>query len=152
MKKGFTLIELLIVMVIVGILVTVVLPKYNASLERARAMEAVTNLKAASDTINARYVLNGNQYSRNGVVTTGDAIAGNFIKSRYFSEPVWLDGDAAQVQLSVTREGNSYSLRAHNENGELKYLFCDGDAKMCTYAGAELSSASGSQYRIDLGE
>lgn len=30
MKKGFTLIELLIVMVIVGVLVTVSLPKYRA--------------------------------------------------------------------------------------------------------------------------
>lgn len=151
MKKGFTLIELLIVMVVVGVLVTVVLPKYNASLERARAMEAITNLKAASDTLNARYVINGNKYSRNGVVTTGDKIGGDFIKSRYFSEPVWAEGNTTQVQVSVTREGNSYNLHAHNENGELKYFTCTGDSKMCGFAGADTTTAQG-EYRIDLGD
>ena len=62
MKKGFTLIELLIVMVLVGILVTIALPKYRASMERGRATEGITNLKAASDAVNAQYIIDGNQY------------------------------------------------------------------------------------------
>ena len=58
MKKGFTLIELLIVMVIVGVLVTVSLPKYRASMERGRATEGINNVRAISDAVNAKYVMN----------------------------------------------------------------------------------------------
>ena len=62
MKKGFTLIELLIVMVLVGVLVTIVLPKYYISMERGRALEGINNLRAASDFVNTRYIINGNSY------------------------------------------------------------------------------------------
>ena len=44
MKKGFTLAELLIVIVIVGVLTLVALPKYRTAVERARALEAVENV------------------------------------------------------------------------------------------------------------
>lgn len=43
MKKGFTLVELLMVVVLVGILVLVALPKYQTALERGRALEGVHN-------------------------------------------------------------------------------------------------------------
>lgn len=88
MKSGFTLIELLIVMVIVGILVTIALPKYNASLERARAQEGIANIKAASDMVNARYVMDGNTYDNaraNLVDANGNFRTGDFTKSKYFN-------------------------------------------------------------------
>ena len=44
MKKGFTLVELLIVMVIVGVLTFVALPKYQTAVERTRALEAMENI------------------------------------------------------------------------------------------------------------
>lgn len=46
-KKGFTLVELLMVVIIIGILVTLAVPNYYRSVERAKAGKA----KAALDAI-----------------------------------------------------------------------------------------------------
>ena len=44
MKKGFTLAELLIVIVLVGVLTLMALPKYRTAVERARALEAMEDV------------------------------------------------------------------------------------------------------------
>ena len=53
MKKGFTLIELLTVVLIVAVLTSVALPKYMRSVERARATEAMANVKVINDAVYA---------------------------------------------------------------------------------------------------
>jgi len=45
-KKGFTLLELLIVVIIIGVLATMALPQYTATIEKARSGEAVINIGA----------------------------------------------------------------------------------------------------------
>lgn len=52
-QQGFTLMELLITVLILGILTSVALPQYMRSLERARATEAMTNIKALNDAVYA---------------------------------------------------------------------------------------------------
>ena len=52
-KKGFTLLELLVSVLIIGILTSIALPNYNRSIEKSRATEALTNIKAANDAVYA---------------------------------------------------------------------------------------------------
>lgn len=52
-RKGFTLMELLITVLIIGILTSIALPQYTRSLERSRATEAMTGLKALNDAVYA---------------------------------------------------------------------------------------------------
>ncbi len=166
MKKGFTLIELLIVMVIVGILVTVALPKYNASMERGRVTEALTNLQAASDALNTRYLLDDNTYTCDGLVNTennlfkiGNTPTASLTKSVYFSEPVadctHTRTNPAYVDVTTDRVTGDYSLTARNQNGEMQYITCDREdssdapANICENIGAERDSTTG-QYRMDF--
>ena len=156
MKKGFTLIELLIVMVILGILVTISVPKYNAAVERGRAMEALTNLRAASEVLNTRYLVNDNAYTCSGVANSagefkvGTAPTANFTKATYFNEPTVADCTAtANMSVSTARNTGEYTLTAYNEDGELKYITCTGDTDLCQNAGAE--AGSDGVYKIDYG-
>ena len=165
MKQGFTLVELLIVMVIVGILVTIARPKYQASLERARSMEGINNLKAASDILNAHYVMNGNIYLGNGVVKCvggtegGKFITGDFTKYKYFTEPkASLSFESgvcyAGPQITVSRDDGStippYSLIAYNENGEFIKIKCSAQpgTNYCEEIGAE--KGSDNEYWINF--
>ncbi|MEI8175533.1 MAG: prepilin-type N-terminal cleavage/methylation domain-containing protein [Candidatus Omnitrophota bacterium] len=45
MKKAFTLIELMIVLIIVGVLASITLPKFTSTIDKAKADQATTYLK-----------------------------------------------------------------------------------------------------------
>ena len=140
MKKGFTLIQLLIVMVIVGVLVTVSLPKYRASMERGRATEGINNVRAISDAVNAKYVMNENSYSLAGLTDSNGNVTGvDMTKSVNFSTPKMTLSDS-KVTVTTTRTG-SYTLTATNQNGELISIECTGDAETCQNIGMEKNSS-----------
>lgn len=54
-KKGFTLLELIIVLVVVGALASVALPKYFKTIEYARNLEAVRNLSIIRQALQTCY-------------------------------------------------------------------------------------------------
>ena len=59
MKKGFTMIELIFVIVILGILASVAIPRLAATREDAEISAAVANLRTLVSDINAYYTVKG---------------------------------------------------------------------------------------------
>ena len=49
--QGFTLVEVLTVVVIIAVLTTLALPMYTRTVERSRATEAMSAIKALNDSI-----------------------------------------------------------------------------------------------------
>ena len=60
MKKGFTMIELIFVIVILGILASVAIPRLAATREDAEISATVANLRTLVSDANAYYVAKGN--------------------------------------------------------------------------------------------
>ncbi|MBR3631797.1 MAG: prepilin-type N-terminal cleavage/methylation domain-containing protein [Elusimicrobiaceae bacterium] len=59
-QKAFTLIELLVVVLIIGILSAIALPQYEKAVEKSKAAEAVTVLRAVSEAEEVYWLANGN--------------------------------------------------------------------------------------------
>jgi prepilin-type N-terminal cleavage/methylation domain-containing protein len=71
-RKGFTMVELLVVVVIVGILAAVAIPKYTRSVENGKADAAVSQLKMIG-TANRMYSIDHSGY----YVTGGALVSGS---------------------------------------------------------------------------
>ncbi len=66
MRKGFTMIELIFVIVILGVLASVAIPRLAATRDDAEVAKAATNLTTAISDITAYYTAKGNFKSGSG--------------------------------------------------------------------------------------
>lgn len=141
-RGGFTLIELLIVMVVVGILVTVALPKYKAALEKGRGLQGVANVAAYSEAVNVYYVKNGNSYGNDENIVKSFADVAGLTKDRedvpLFSQiNAKLDNTHTKVTVSITRNsGSGYTITFENAGGEVTSRYCTGNLRYCKALGA----------------
>jgi len=123
-KKGFTLLEVLIVVIIIGILASIALPQYIATIEKSKSAEAATNvgsIRAALD----RY------WYQNGAITTTisdlDIDNPNNVVNKLYSYAVTDDGTTATtraytVTATRTSGGNTYTVswkQTDNNTGKL---------------------------------
>lgn len=129
MKKGFTLVELLIVMVIIGTLVTVALPKYQSALERGRALEGLRNVQYAAEYVNAKALATGHWLSDSNADDKKELDAfkrTDMVKSKFFALP-----SVSGTVVSIRREGADwkYQLTAHSTNdGDIEWIRCESRA------------------------
>jgi len=75
-KKGFTLIELIMVIVILGILAAVAVPKFldlQGSARTARLDNLTGALRSAVNILHANYIISGTTYDVTSVVNSVDA-------------------------------------------------------------------------------
>ena len=70
MKKAFTIIELIFVIVIIGILIAVAIPKLNSTREDAKSVTIVTNLKHFLGDVASYYLANGEDRTANSKAWT----------------------------------------------------------------------------------
>lgn len=98
MKKGFTLIELLVVVLIIGILAAVALPQYTKAVEKARAAEAVSTLRAMQRAVDMWIMENDYPTDSDGVWFYNSTIGGPRVSS-----------DVESLHRSLDVDFNSYS-------------------------------------------
>jgi len=68
MKKAFTIIELIFVIVVIGILVAVVIPKLSATRDDAKISEIVYNAKTLFSDFQSYYISQGNVVWKQGTI------------------------------------------------------------------------------------
>ena len=63
-KKGFTLLELLVVVLIIGVLTAIAIPQYQKAVEKSKAAQAITWVKAISNALKI-YILDHGSRNKN---------------------------------------------------------------------------------------
>ncbi len=61
-RQGFTLLEIIIVIIIVGVLASLALPKFFRTVEYARSTEALTSISAIRQSVERCYLMRGGTY------------------------------------------------------------------------------------------
>jgi type IV pilus assembly protein PilA len=114
LQKGFTLVELMVVIVIVGILSAVALPKFLSQTEKAKGTEAKTLISGFLKEAAAAYVEGAS------TVTTllGAPPAGNCpVATKYFAFACTEDSGLGTVTVTATGTAESGSLSAKTFKG-----------------------------------
>ena len=119
-SKGFTLLELLVVVLIIGILASIALPQYQKSVEKARVMEAIWNIKAIEESVERYKLANGNLQETvsfddvSDIELSGGEWNDDSYYTKYFQYYIEIQGD---LYMEVYRKDYKYILLLNNDSG-----------------------------------
>jgi type II secretion system protein G len=124
-KKGFTLIEMLVVVLVIGILAAVALPQYQKAVEKARATEALTDIKTLRAAWDRYKLINGTTATTIQQVADLDVKVDIANPDKYYSYGLLPEG----VITATMRKSPRYRFVAlMKEHPNLQYrgrIFCD---------------------------
>lgn len=106
-NKGFSLVELMIVVVVIGILVTIAIPNYARSVERAKCAQAMGTVKSMRNAM-------GSWFAATGEFTGADpTVLGNEAHASFANNNDWsfavVSAAATTYQISATRSAGPWS-------------------------------------------
>lgn len=117
-KKAFTMIELVFVIVVLGILAAIAIPKMSATRDDAHIT------KGRSDVASIRSAIVSERQSR---LLRGQS---SYINQLHSSSAVFFDGNGS---ASTDAKLLMYGITPKNENGHWHTAACAGAPRVCTY-------------------
>ena len=143
MKKGFTMIELIFVIVILGILAAVAIPKLNATRDDAEIAKAATNLSTAVNDLTAYYTAQGKFDADMKKMTNVQLDSGAFKIKGTTCVTITAPATGSKIIVTSSAEG------AKNDSVCNKVLKLD--AVKSVLGGANITAAATDKAEIEVG-
>lgn len=98
-KRGFTLLEVLIVVIIIGILASIAMPQYTATIEKSKSGEAVTNIGSLRTAVDRYWYQNSGTDPTNTDISKLDIDNPNSITNRLYNYAITTNTSDASTRI-----------------------------------------------------